>query len=629
MKSLKWQLKKILALCIVLWITSTTFADNVIGDVPSSSNENRTINRETSLYNWTCDLSQDLAFYSWSPVYLRVGQPKWPVSYVFDKTETYVRAYNQTLFAGTLKFPYVSNFVPSTTIDSDSSNILTVDATGATFLWSTTIARNQPAWQFVTFNNERSIVQNANGALLNYYYVRANDLSLHNGSLNVIINPNLTTKISCTNYYVARCGDGVVDKETGTSDGNWWLTTQWWTFLPWHTISIKPNEACDDWAENGQAGKCKTDCTGIWGWTETGNLIVTKTLTVDQNYTPGQNVQFRINISNPSTQTVQNIAIEDYFLPNGFEYISSQIEGVTGSTYFSTGTNVSWNFQILYTGFSLAAGQNWYILIDAKFLSCNDWWNHVFWSATSNWINLNWYTNKQVTCSTTPVSITKIATPNSIQAWQIVWFTITVNNSTPSTVTNVRVEDVWPTCFSLISWSAQTSLPATQTNNGNLTQWTLSSGLPAGQTFTVTFSGQSSISCNLWSHSNIGRVIFTDAQWIQQQQTTANVTITQTTARMEITKEVDGDNTAGPGDDVEFIIRYRNIWTTPINWFRIIDHRPNALQFRSSILESTNQNINPININTTPLVWNFLTTVLQPGEWDAIRVIWIIKADLQ
>jgi hypothetical protein len=45
-------------------------------------------------------------------------------------------------------------------------------------------------------------------------------MSSHNGSLKAILNPSLTKKIACTSYYVARCGDSVIDKATGTTDGN-------------------------------------------------------------------------------------------------------------------------------------------------------------------------------------------------------------------------------------------------------------------------------------------------------------------------------------------------------------------------------------------------------------------------
>lgn len=613
MTTIKWHLKTISILCMIAWLASFVFADNVIWDVPASANENRTIQRETTLYNWSCDLTQELAFYQWSPVYLRVWQPKGQVSYVFDKTETYVRVYNQSLFAGTLKFPYISNFVPSTTIDSTDGNILTVDATWSTFVSLTTITRNQPAWQFVTVNNERSVIQNNNWATLNYYYVRANDLSVNNGTMKVMLNPTLTTKKSCTSYYVARCGDGIIDKATGNSDGNGGITTQWWTFLAWHTISIKPNEVCDDWTQNGQAGKCKTDCTGIGWWTETGNLVVTKTLTVEQNYAPGDNLQFRISFSNPSTQTVQNISIED-FLPNGLQYISSEINWATAPVYFSTGI-FSGTFTITYTGFSLAAGQNGYILVNAKLLSCNEAMNIVKWVGISNGQSLQGNTAKQVICSSTPVSITKTASQSTVQWWQSVQFTITANNATPNTITNIFIQDTWPSCF-FFTGTAESTPAITPTQHGNMTQWALSSLAP-WQSLTIRFYGQAKTdpSC-VGAHTNTAKIIYNDAQQIPS---TATVTITPASQpTMSIRKEVIQAG-VGPRQWVRYLITYKNeSTTTPIVWFTVRDIWPSTLIFRWSDPSPTTMN---------PYTWVFNST-LQPLEEWSIEIKAEIKSDL-
>jgi uncharacterized repeat protein (TIGR01451 family) len=53
-------------------------------------------------------------------------------------------------------------------------------------------------------------------------------------------------------------------------------------------------------------------------------MIVTKTLTVEQNYAPQDTLQFRISFSNPGSQILENVSIED-FLPSGLEYVSSEI----------------------------------------------------------------------------------------------------------------------------------------------------------------------------------------------------------------------------------------------------------------------------------------------------------------
>ena len=78
-----------------------------------------------------------------------------------------------------------------------------------------------------------------------------------NGTIKINIHPQITPKTSCTNYYIARCGDGIIDDEDTDGievDGD---------TINWHARSVEPNEVCDDGAQNGQPGKCKTDCSGI------------------------------------------------------------------------------------------------------------------------------------------------------------------------------------------------------------------------------------------------------------------------------------------------------------------------------------------------------------------------------
>ena len=52
------------------------------------------------------------------------------------------------------------------------------------------------------------------GDLINYYYVLSDSDTYVSNSINGFINTSTTAKVACTDYYVARCGDGVVD------DGN-------------------------------------------------------------------------------------------------------------------------------------------------------------------------------------------------------------------------------------------------------------------------------------------------------------------------------------------------------------------------------------------------------------------------
>lgn len=273
-----------------------SFAGNTISDVPSSASELRTIQAETSLYADNCDITQNLVFYAWSPVYLRLSQPRTNASYVFDKAETYVRVYNKDVFGANVKFPYVSNFIPSTNVEPTSTNIISVDATWWVFSWwAITTPRTEIAWQLVTKNMLRTVIFNNNGASLSYYYRRSSNNTVHNGTKVIIINSSLTEKTSCTNYYVGRCGDGTIDTPAWGID----IPGEW--FKAWHTYSIDPNEVCDDGALNGTPGKCKKDCTGIgWETPPTGGATCTLTASAAE-VTSGQNVTLTASFTSGAT----------------------------------------------------------------------------------------------------------------------------------------------------------------------------------------------------------------------------------------------------------------------------------------------------------------------------------------
>lgn len=56
-----------IALAMTASMRAVSFAgvsNNTINDVPSSPNENRTIQTSTTLYTSSCDISQELAFYT-------------------------------------------------------------------------------------------------------------------------------------------------------------------------------------------------------------------------------------------------------------------------------------------------------------------------------------------------------------------------------------------------------------------------------------------------------------------------------------------------------------------------------------------------------------------------------------
>ncbi len=298
----------IVGIVLSAWIWAVSFAGNTVSDIPTSSTENRTIQAQTTLYTDSCDISQDLAFYDNSPVVLRVAQPRGPVNYSFDKAETYVRVYGGNVFGANLKFPYITNVVPSTVLETNNVTIITTEAANGIFSWwATTTPRNQIVGQIVTKNMERSLIlNNTNGSNINYYYRRASDYTSHNGTIKALINANLTKKTSCTNYYLAKCWDGIVDKPTGSTDGNGGIQTQSAGFVAWNAQSTWQNEVCDEGALNGTAGHCNKDCTGIGTGTNTGTLPGNPTcsLTVSTTaITAGQAVTLNVSYTSGTSAT--------------------------------------------------------------------------------------------------------------------------------------------------------------------------------------------------------------------------------------------------------------------------------------------------------------------------------------
>jgi hypothetical protein len=131
--------KKMYITVMIGAVFSLIFAGGVLAgptvdDIPSSENEVRIISGQNTIYGGMCDIPQQyLAFYEGSDVYLRVAQPQTVVNYAFDKAITYIRLYGDKVFTGTLKFPYVSNFVPSATQDPTNTLILSVIAKDGKF----------------------------------------------------------------------------------------------------------------------------------------------------------------------------------------------------------------------------------------------------------------------------------------------------------------------------------------------------------------------------------------------------------------------------------------------------------------------------------------------------------------
>jgi len=73
--------------------------------------------------------------------------------------------------------------------------------------------RNQPAAEIITKNHYRLLRTTTPN--INYYYTnRASPTTQVTMSASQNYSPNVNWKVACYKYYVARCGDGIIDKAT-------------------------------------------------------------------------------------------------------------------------------------------------------------------------------------------------------------------------------------------------------------------------------------------------------------------------------------------------------------------------------------------------------------------------------
>ncbi len=76
--------------------------------------------------------------------------------------------------------------------------------------------------------------------------------------------PRVTHWNACTNIFVAKCGDGVIDNP----DKSGWNSTDWKQWIQTNKGFVKRRkddfigEICDDWEDNWKPGKCNLTCDG-------------------------------------------------------------------------------------------------------------------------------------------------------------------------------------------------------------------------------------------------------------------------------------------------------------------------------------------------------------------------------
>jgi len=581
----KIYIKANIVLATIFSMRALSFAGNTISDVPSSASELRTIQAETSLYTDTCDITQNLVFYEGSNVYLRVSQPKTNASYVFDKAETYIRLYNANVFGANVKFPYVSNFIPSTNVETNSTNIISVDATWWVFSWWVmTMPRTEIAWQIITKNMLRTVIFNNNGASLSYYYRRSSNNSVHNGTKIVIINSSLTPKTSCTNYYVGRCGDGTIDTAAWGID----IPGEW--FKAWHTYSIDPTEVCDDWPLNGQPGKCKKDCTGL-GWPAVNTGWATCTLsasaatieawqavTITAGFTSGSNAIFSPSITTTPAFTYPTWNGTATDTPTTTTTYTMNIDWSTGlsGTSCSTTVTVTQPEPKFWCALTFSPSYAWTGQV------VNVWWN-VFNTTAFFWTYI-YVTPALVWARPHRVNANQFNGVSSVMAthtWDYT-FSMIVHNETEEAICTwvLHVIDTIPPC------TLTTTTPTISVWQTAILQWWYTNGVLA--TITPNIAGMNFVYPNR-SNTNIPVTPTETTTYTMNVQgvlwgswVSCNTTVRVMQTWLTLDKQLVTNTQYHPNDIVTFKLNFANNSATTFHNVTITDYLPVSLEYVDS-----------------------------------------------
>lgn len=167
--------------------------------------------------------------------------------------------------------------------------------------------RMQMAGQFVHYIN-RWRTQSFFGPNLSYIYRVDNGQFLNSPQVNYWsrasnITPFTTPLNVCHNFYIARCGDGVVDNKNkpgwANTDGKQGINSTN-GFIPWMNTNFT-DEVCDDGANNGQAGYCNTTCTAA---IPVPNPVCTSITLNPNNIFPNQSTNIVCNATNATSYSI-------------------------------------------------------------------------------------------------------------------------------------------------------------------------------------------------------------------------------------------------------------------------------------------------------------------------------------
>ena len=372
--------------------------------------------------------------------------------------------------------------------------------------------RTQLAGQFVHYIN-RWRTQSFLWPNLPYAYRVDNGQFLNSPQINYNSSASNITPFStplnvCHDFYIARCGDGVVDNKNKpwwpNTDGKQWIQTAN-GFIPWLNTNFT-DEVCDDWPNNGQPGYCNTTCSG---YVPLPNPVC-ESISINPNPTfPNQATTITCNASNANSYSI-NITGPgspfNYTLGNSFSYtptlpgnytVSCTVFGAEGTTpstcqsqlltvtdnspqcesftatpalvavgepvtLFCDGNQYSNTYQILVqnAASNLVASFNGWLPAPNNNVT-NTWTPNAPGIYTSNCAvsnnntQVSYCPGQTIVVGQADLWINKIANQTGVSQWGTISFTVSFGNSGTVAAQDITIEDILPAELTYVSHNIQ------------------------------------------------------------------------------------------------------------------------------------------------------------------------------
>ena len=343
------------------------------------------------------------------------------------------------------------------------------------------------------------------------------------------------------------------------------------------------------------------------------------------NVTPGDYIVYMLEFKNIGWwNTTWWVRIVDH-MPLCVNYISASINGVTNAN-FTQWQDINWRWILEYNWFNLLAWQSAYVIITGQIMN------------TQNCLNQNQYLNNSYLYFNNPfsviesnvnalktnksiVNLSKNSNIHSHFPWENKLFEIKVTNYWPNAISNIVLQDIWPSfnnCITYVDWTWSLGM----TKNPNSLIWNFPwLGVWDSINLYISWSILNSSSCVKPDYENIINLTYTEL-WIQHQDQAKYYFEVKPMplANVSLIKTVD-KSIVKSWDNVTYTVIYQNMWNTPLLSYNIVDYWPAMVNF----ISATPFPSNILNFNTwSVLTWLFNSQLL-PGQTWQIILHWIVK----